>query len=144
MIEKWETPFPLPSGKEPRTVYVYIPDEAEDNPDARYPVLYMFDGHNVFFDEDATYGKCWGMKEYMEEYLRPLLEDEGELLRTAKTYVLTGGRLEETAERLYCHKNTVRYRLARMQEILDPRSTEKEFFENLALAIRIHMLMEYK
>lgn len=26
----------------------------------------MFDGHNVFFDEDATYGKCWGMKEYMD------------------------------------------------------------------------------
>ena len=84
------------------------------------------------------------MKEYMEEYLRPLLEDEGELLRTAKTYVLTGGLLEETADRLYCHKNTVRYRLARMQEMLDPRSTEKEFFENLALAIRIHMLMGYK
>ncbi len=28
--------------------------------------LYMFDGHNVFFDSDATYGKCWGMKEYMD------------------------------------------------------------------------------
>lgn len=84
------------------------------------------------------------MKEYMEEYLNPLMEDEGELLRTAKTYVLTGGELEETAKRLYCHKNTVRYRLAKMQEMLDPHSTEKEFFENLALAIRIHMLMRYK
>ena len=27
----------------------------------------MFDGHNVFFDNDATYGKCWGMKEYMDK-----------------------------------------------------------------------------
>jgi predicted alpha/beta superfamily hydrolase len=26
----------------------------------------MFDGQNVFFDSDATYGKCWGMKEYMD------------------------------------------------------------------------------
>ena len=26
----------------------------------------MFDGHNVFFDRDATYGKSWGMKEYMD------------------------------------------------------------------------------
>ena len=33
------------------------------------------------------------MKEYMEEYLKPLTEDDGELLRTAKTYVLTGGEL---------------------------------------------------
>lgn len=84
------------------------------------------------------------MKEYMEEYLKPLLEDEVELLRTAKTYVLTGGELEETADRLYCHKNTVRYRLSKMQELLDPNTTEKEFFENLALAIRIYMLMQYK
>jgi predicted alpha/beta superfamily hydrolase len=26
----------------------------------------MFDGHNVFFDKDATYGKSWGMGEYMK------------------------------------------------------------------------------
>jgi predicted alpha/beta superfamily hydrolase len=26
----------------------------------------MFDGHNVFFDADATYGKSWGMKKYMD------------------------------------------------------------------------------
>ena len=37
----------------------------DDDPDKRYPVLYMFDGHNVFFDSDATYGKSWGMKEFM-------------------------------------------------------------------------------
>ena len=28
--------------------------------------MYMFDGHNVFFDEDATFGKSWGMNDYME------------------------------------------------------------------------------
>ena len=26
----------------------------------------MFDGHNVFFDEDATYGKSWGMADFMD------------------------------------------------------------------------------
>jgi predicted alpha/beta superfamily hydrolase len=26
----------------------------------------MFDGHNVFFDEDATYGKSWGMGGYLD------------------------------------------------------------------------------
>lgn len=58
MIEKWTTPILKLSGREGRTVYVYVPDEAQENPEARYPVLYMFDGHNVFFDSDATYGKC--------------------------------------------------------------------------------------
>ena len=33
----------------------------------KYPVLYMFDGHNLFFDEEAAFGKSWGMKEYLED-----------------------------------------------------------------------------
>lgn len=73
MIEKWTADFPLPGGKEPRTVYVYLPQEAEEDEEDRFPVLYMFDGHNVFFDEDATYGKCWGMKEYMDETETPMI-----------------------------------------------------------------------
>ncbi len=67
MIEKWGIPVPPFMGKEERTVYVYLPKEAEEEPEARFPVLYMFDGHNVFFDEDATYGKSWGMGEYLDE-----------------------------------------------------------------------------
>ena len=27
----------------------------------KYPVLYMFDGHNLFFDDEAAFGKSWGM-----------------------------------------------------------------------------------
>ena len=73
MIEKWAAPYPCPTGIEPRTVYVYTPARARKDPDARFPVLYMFDGHNVFFDEDATYGKCWGMKEYMDETETPMI-----------------------------------------------------------------------
>ena len=39
----------------------------------RYPVLYMFDGHNVFYDSHATYGRSWGMKEYLEKTKLPLI-----------------------------------------------------------------------
>ncbi len=73
MIEKWATPIPKLTGLAPRTVYVYIPEDAKRDPEARFPVLYMFDGHNVFFDKDATYGKCWGMKEYMDETETPMI-----------------------------------------------------------------------
>ena len=73
MIEKFNAALPRALSRKPRTVYVYVPDEFEDEPDARYPVLYMFDGHNVFFDEDATYGKSWGMKEFMEESGIPMI-----------------------------------------------------------------------
>lgn len=66
MIEKWGIPVWPVTGKKPRTVYVYLPEKAQRDPDARFPVLYMFDGHNVFFDEDATYGKAWGMGDYLD------------------------------------------------------------------------------
>lgn len=73
MVEKWNITIPELTGDEPRSAYVYLPEYYDDNPDERYPVLYMFDGHNVFFDWDATYGKSWGMKRYMDETDTPLI-----------------------------------------------------------------------
>lgn len=73
MIEKWFLPIPRITGKKPRTIYTYVPDAALEDADARFPVLYMFDGHNVFFDEDATYGKSWGMKDYMDKTATPVI-----------------------------------------------------------------------
>ena len=73
MIEKWNVTIPQLSGDMERRAYVYVPDQWEENSEERYPVLYMFDGHNVFFDEDATYGKSWGMAEFLEEAQPPLI-----------------------------------------------------------------------
>lgn len=73
MIEKWGIPVTPVTGRQPRTVYVYVPQEAEEKPDMRFPVLYMFDGHNVFFDEDATYGKSWGMGDFLSFTDTPLM-----------------------------------------------------------------------
>lgn len=61
----------LPSS-EIRRLYVYLPREYRRS-NRRYPVLYMFDGHNVFYDGHATYGKSWGMKEYLEKTGLPLI-----------------------------------------------------------------------
>ena len=66
MIRKWNITIPELSGKQKRRVYVYLPSSYKKDPNKRYPVLYMFDGHNVFLDSDATYGKSWGMKDYMD------------------------------------------------------------------------------
>lgn len=66
MVDRWRITIPELTGSEERGVYVYLPESYQYDPGKRYPVLYMFDGHNVFFDSDATYGKCWGMKEYMD------------------------------------------------------------------------------
>ena len=66
MVEKWNVTLPELTGTEERRAYVYLPESYFYDTQKRYPVLYMFDGHNVFFDSDATYGKSWGMKEYMD------------------------------------------------------------------------------
>lgn len=66
MVHKWNITIPELTGDEERRAYVYLPESYDMDESRHYPVLYMFDGHNVFFDEDATYGKCWGMKEYMD------------------------------------------------------------------------------
>ena len=65
MICTWDVTIPPLSGEKKRRGYIYLPDFYHDETDRRFPVLYMFDGHNVFFDGDATYGKSWGMNRYM-------------------------------------------------------------------------------
>ena len=73
MIKKWNITIPALSGNIKRRAYIYLPDTYNKCPENRYPVLYMFDGHNVFYDADATYGKSWGMKEYMQKAKKQLI-----------------------------------------------------------------------
>ena len=60
-----------PKGKN-RTLHIYLPDDYESS-GASYPVMYFFDGHNLFFNEDATYGKSWGLKEFLDGWHRKLI-----------------------------------------------------------------------
>ena len=73
MVIKWDVTIPKLSGDMPRRVYLYLPETYRQEPDRRYPVMYMFDGHNVFFDEDATFGKSWGMNDFMEASEKQLM-----------------------------------------------------------------------
>ena len=72
MVKKWELTIPRLTGPAKRRAYIYLPESYKKG-DTRYPVMYMFDGHNVFFDGDATYGKCWGMKEYLDRTKKDLI-----------------------------------------------------------------------
>lgn len=47
-----------------RMIHIYHPDDVFTS-NKRYPVLYMFDGHNLFLDEDATYGKSWNLHSHI-------------------------------------------------------------------------------
>jgi predicted alpha/beta superfamily hydrolase len=64
--------FIYPPKNASRPLHIWLPDDY-DRTDDRYPVLYFFEGHNLFLDEDATYGKSWGMKEFLEGWSKPMI-----------------------------------------------------------------------
>ena len=66
MILQWTIDYPAHTGYEKRNVYAYLPLDY-DTSDSCYPVLYMFDGHNVFYDDHATFGKSWGLGKYLDK-----------------------------------------------------------------------------
>lgn len=90
MIDQWNITLPQFSKDQPRRVYVYLPNQLQEHPDWRFPVLYMFDGHNVFFDSHATYGKSWGLKDYLDAHNVPLIVAAVECNHSPD-----GGRLSE-------------------------------------------------
>ena len=89
MLEIFETDIPQLTRKEKRNVYVYVPEQ-----EGNFPVLYMFDGHNLFYDSEATYGKSWGMLKFLEENDVPLIVVGVECNHHDEKYRY-GGRLSE-------------------------------------------------
>ena len=61
----------IPYLKKERMLHIYVPDNMKKN--ERLPVFYMFDGHNLFSDEDATYGKSWGVKKFLETWPKDMI-----------------------------------------------------------------------
>lgn len=85
----------------------------------------------------------WVLK-YYNEIIEPLIEydkkNETELLETAVKYVENNGDVKATAEELFQHGNTIRYRINRINRILSKNHKSEHFYEELALAIRIYVL----
>ena len=73
MLQTWELSIPTLTPKLKRRAYLYLPRAYDEHPDARFPVLYMFDGQNVFLDSHASFGRSWGMYDYMNETDTPLI-----------------------------------------------------------------------
>lgn len=88
MVERWEVTIPPLTGDRTRKAYVYLPVGFGEE-ERRYPVLYMFDGHNLFDDEEATYGKCWGLADYLD-YTRTQI-----IVAAVECNTVGNGRLEE-------------------------------------------------
>ena len=55
-----------------RRVHIYLPDNYAESGE-RYPVMYFFDGHNLFSDSEATYGKSWGLADFLDRWHRRMI-----------------------------------------------------------------------
>jgi purine catabolism regulator len=73
------------------------------------------------------------------ELLDPL-RGQGSLLETLRTYFAVNMNVAEAALRLNVHRNTVRYRLARTEELLDMRMDAPQTIANLHLALMTERL----
>ena len=77
------------------------------------------------------------MIQYCRSILDPILEFDrqydGELFRTAELYVKLDGDVEAVGKQLHLHKNTVRYRMNRIKDLI---GVESRFDEQLFVAFR--------
>ena len=60
-----------PKGKN-RPLHIWLPEDYFESTQF-YPVMYFFDGHNLFSNEDATYGKSWGMAEFLNGWIKDMI-----------------------------------------------------------------------
>ncbi len=88
MIETFRVDLPQRTGQQDRNAYVYVPDGLA--PGQRCPVLYMFDGHNVFYDSHATYGRSWRLGQWLDGHGARLIVAAVECDHSPE-----GGRLSE-------------------------------------------------
>ncbi|WP_235867390.1 PucR family transcriptional regulator [Priestia abyssalis] len=89
------------------------------------------------YRKDATFAN-----NYIKMYLEPLLEEKADrdLLNTAVTFVLKKGNVKETAAAHYCHPNTIRYRMAKIRQLIEPFDNELVFYEHLSAAVKLYLL----
>lgn len=73
------------------------------------------------------------IKNYDEKY-------NTELFNTAIKYIENDGKINETANALYLHKNTIRYRISKIKELLNMNHCEGSFYEQLSIAIKLYKI----
>jgi PucR family transcriptional regulator, purine catabolism regulatory protein len=98
-----------------------------------YRLLFYLDGH----DE---------LKDFYQETLGPLLthdaRSDGTLIETLEGYFRCNGNLSETARAMHLHRNSLLYRLGRIEEILGRSLEDSELRLSLQIALKIHNLFK--
>ena len=97
-----------------------------------YRLLFLLDGQSELND-------------FYQETLGPLLNadtrNDGTLLDTLEGYFHCNGNLSETARIMHLHRNSLLYRLGRIEEILGQSLDDPELRLSLQIAMKIRHLL---
>lgn len=108
--------------------------------------LYSYDSVAVFDLFNQLSSSC-DLMEFCEESLLELLAydqaHEGNLLKTLQVYFENGLQYEQTARELFVHKNTVRYRITKCQQLLHTDFTDGQKNFQYILSLKILEYFHY-
>ena len=111
----------------------------------------IYPSHRIIgFDELYFAQKCKDILDCdpasVKQQLKPLenlfLKDKsGELIETLTIFLLdAGGNMQKTGELMFLHKNTIKYRLHTIKELIGSDITKLPKAYNLYLAVALHRL----
>ena len=84
------------------------------------------------------------LRRFVEEALGPLANDDvpehADLRTTLSILIDTNMNVAETARLLFFHYNTLRYRIAKLERMLGPFTTDPQLRLKLALALKVHQM----
>lgn len=99
-----------------------------------YRLLFYLDGQNELI-------------EFYQETLGPLLSadkhGDGRLIETLEAFFRCNGNLSETARSIHFHRNSLLYRLGRVEEILGRSLEDSELRLSLQIALKIHHMLKH-
>ncbi|MDR0852307.1 MAG: PucR family transcriptional regulator ligand-binding domain-containing protein [Clostridiales Family XIII bacterium] len=87
------------------------------------------------------------LRRYFEETLHPLIEYDqrynSELLQTLRLFLMFNGSIQQIADKLYIHRNTVNYRMSKIRTILGKNLISADEKFQLQLSFYIRALFEF-
>ncbi|RNB81211.1 PucR family transcriptional regulator [Brevibacillus fluminis] len=85
------------------------------------------------------------LEKFHNDILGPIFEydkktNQSNLFETIMSYIENGRDYKKTASALFLHENTIRYRVGKVQELLESISTNVDILEDISIAIKIYKL----